>query len=899
MLCLLWLIGTAAHAFNYDFEAGNLYYKILSEPDKTVAVTYPNEETPNTSSNPSEYSGITEVSIPNKVIYPYNNQEYTVTAIGDYAFYYCKLLTSVTLPNSITKIGQSAFNGCTGLTSVTLPNNITEIAAAAFAGCTGLTSVVIPNSVENISNSAFDSCTGLTSVIIGSSVNIIYSYAFNGCTSLAEIVSHATTAPKCLSDVFSKVPPTCTLYVPANGTGYDVAPWSSFTNIQKFSTNGESPIVYSFDDDAKTATVTNGKSCSGAIAIPDVVLNDGVWYTVTAIGKNAFEDCTALTEITIPDNVESLGQWAFRRCSNLKTVTIGSGVASIDYTRFYQCSSLETIVVTEDNPNYDSRNDCNAIISKENGTLVLGCRTTVIPDDISSIGENAFHGRGLQSATIPDDVTSIGESAFLDCTALTELTIGSGVTTIGNRALGGCSGLKTVTLRIEDPSQVTIESSGGTGLFGMSDERSDATLFVPKGTAEAYQASEWAKYFKTIKEYIAIDDENFPDENFRKYLLAQDYGKDGMLTDEEISSITEITVWNEGIKTLKGIEYFTALTYLYCENNALTTLDVSKNTALTTLMCSVNELTELDVTNNTALTTLSCYENQLTTLDLLANTALKTLDCSNNQIAGADMDALIESLPQTTDGKLNVYDATSESEGNVMTKVQVAAAKAKGWTPQYLLKNYTWSPYDGSTPESITVTVDGEVGLATFCSEYGVEFSEDMPIAAYKASVSGNTVTLTRVYTVAAEEGVLLKALDDYDGEAVELPTIEDGTAANDGNAFVGTLTDIVFEGNKTEDGETVYVLAMSGGKVGFFTNDNASKIEVGAHKAYLPVVKDDSADETRGLTLVFGDDTTSIVEIAPKASAADDAFYTLGGVRVKTPGRGLYIKNGKKVFIK
>ena len=105
---------------------------------------------------------------------------------------------------------------------------------------------------------------------------------------------------------------------------------------------------------------------------------------------------------------------------------------------------------------------------------------------------------------------------------------------------------------------------------------------------------------------IEIDEKNFPDANFRNYLLSQSYGYDGVLTEAEIKGIASINVSEKNISSLKGIEYFTALTYLDCANNQLTALDVSKNTALTYLSCCNNQLTALDVSKNTALTYLSC-----------------------------------------------------------------------------------------------------------------------------------------------------------------------------------------------------------------------------------------------------------------------------------------------------
>ena len=157
---------------------------------------------------------------------------------------------------------------------------------------------------------------------------------------------------------------------------------------------------------------------------------------------------------------------------------------------------------------------------------------------------------------------------------------------------------------------------------------------------------------------IAIDQTNFPDENFRNYVLAQDYGQDGVLTEAEIAGMTVISVYGSNIADLKGIEYFTALMGLYCGSNQLTSLDVSQNAALAYLYCNNNQLTSLDVSKNTALT---------------------GLNCSGNQINETEMGKLVESLP-ANNGKLYVKNLNSSNEQNVITTTQVAAAKAKGWT---------------------------------------------------------------------------------------------------------------------------------------------------------------------------------------------------------------------------
>ena len=138
-------------------------------------------------------------------------------------------------------------------------------------------------------------------------------------------------------------------------------------------------------------------------------------------------------------------------------------------------------------------------------------------------------------------------------------------------------------------------------------------------------------------EGVTIDETNFPDAAFREYVSNFDLDPDNVLSPDEIKAVTIMLLVNCDITSLKGIEYFTALTYLYCPYNVLTELDVSKNTALTELRCSYNALTELDVTKNTALTTLDCSDNNLTALNVSQNTALTNLDCSRNALTELDV----------------------------------------------------------------------------------------------------------------------------------------------------------------------------------------------------------------------------------------------------------------------
>ena len=140
-------------------KIGDLYYN-LDSSSKTAEVTY---EIYDTAYNYQNLRG--QLVIPENVVY--KGTTYSVTSIGSYAFYFCKGLTSVEIPNSVTSIGEYAFWGCgEGLTSIEIPNSVTSIGNLAFWGCRGLTSIEIPNSVTSIGYLAFGGCSGLTSVEI-------------------------------------------------------------------------------------------------------------------------------------------------------------------------------------------------------------------------------------------------------------------------------------------------------------------------------------------------------------------------------------------------------------------------------------------------------------------------------------------------------------------------------------------------------------------------------------------------------------------------------------------------------------------------------------------------------------------------------------------------------------
>ena len=181
----------------------------------------------------------------------------------------------------------------------------------------------------------------------------------------------------------------------------------------------------------------------------------------------------------------------FSNCAGLASVTIGNSVTSIENGAFSRCTGLTSIVVSEGNTKYDSRNNCNAIIETSTNKLIFGCKNTIIPNSVTSIGDSAFINctTGLTSITIPNSVTTIGQYAFYNC-SLTSVTIGNSVTSIGAGAFGDCNNITSITSLNTTPP--TIKSYTLPTITSY-------TIYVPTESVSAYKA---AQYWSNKKSQI-------------------------------------------------------------------------------------------------------------------------------------------------------------------------------------------------------------------------------------------------------------------------------------------------------------------------------------------------------------------------------------------------------------
>ena len=195
----------------------------------------------------------------------YGDNYYTSNdKLGDWAFYGCSGLTSLTIPSGVTSIGDKAFRGCSRLTSLTIPSGVTSIGDWAFSGCSGLTSLTLPSSVTSIGNYAFYGCSGLTSLTIPSGVTVIGEGAFRGCSGLTSIYVYPENLPELESGIFSGCnAQNCTVYVP-KGTydDYKASEFGYFEKIVEFDATGIDKVTTSTDVKEVSRYSVNGQRLS-------------------------------------------------------------------------------------------------------------------------------------------------------------------------------------------------------------------------------------------------------------------------------------------------------------------------------------------------------------------------------------------------------------------------------------------------------------------------------------------------------------------------------------------------------------------------------------------------------------------------------------------------------------
>ena len=275
-----------------------------------------------------------------------------VNTIGNSAFYDCTGLASIEIPNSVTTIEGYAFYRCAGLTSIEIPNSVTTIGFGAFNGC-GLTSIEIPNSVTTIGGSAFGYCSRLTTIEIPNSVTTIGDRAFGYCSRLTTV----------------KI-----------GSGLETVGDDAFkecNNIEKLELNYRAI----------------GNWFSKKASIKEVILGDNV----NTIESSAFQNCTGLTTIEIPNSITTIGSYAFNGCTGLTSIEIPNSVTTIGSSVFYGCKGNAHIDISNITADAFSSSNFNEVILGENVVSI---------EDRAFLSANSITVEGLTPATINSPFSS-------------------------------------------------------------------------------------------------------------------------------------------------------------------------------------------------------------------------------------------------------------------------------------------------------------------------------------------------------------------------------------------------------------------------------------------------------------------------------------------------------------
>ncbi len=500
---LLAVAASVGTMFAEKVKIGDLYYN-LDATNQTAEVT---------SQYSGNYSG--DIVIPASVTY--NSVTYSVTSIGRNAFYECRSLTSIEIPNSVISIGDYAFCYCSGLApSIEIPNSVTSIGVNAFYGCSALTSVTIPNSVTSIGNGAFSGCSALTSPLYNSHVFVFLPTSFSGTYTIPDgIESIAGSA-------FSGCSGLTSVTIPNSVTSIGVNAFSSCSGLTSITIPNS---VTSIGNNAFYG-------CSGltSVTIPN---------SVTSIGNNAFYGCSGLTSMEAPagffDVINDENRWiyytkilnhvivnggeltenallfinrsyktlqtldvsrvtntefadeAFKGYYNLQQLVLPEGLQRVSYMMVAGCINLQSIDIPASVEEIEQRafEDCRSIQTITFGGAPAGApgrfnAPAASASQLRRIGNWAFYNaHELQHLDIPEGVTEIGDGAFYGCTYLEDMTLPASIQAIGDNCFALCAKLTKITCNAVTPP--TIEAKT------FYDVKRQIPVYVPNEAVSAYE----------------------------------------------------------------------------------------------------------------------------------------------------------------------------------------------------------------------------------------------------------------------------------------------------------------------------------------------------------------------------------------------------------------------------
>ena len=420
----------------------------------------------------------------NALVIPQTIDGRKIVRIGDYALSKKAKLNSVVVPESVESIGSSAFEDSVDLKKVTLPDGVTKIGPSAFYGCSKLTTVNIPAKLEEIDDYTFSGCTQLTDIKLSESVTYVGESAFEGCSNLNSVTLSENTETigdcafyECDSlysinlENVSQIGAGAFVYC-ANLDDIDLTNCSligeyAFSVCQSLINIKFPDSIYSIPQTAFEYTLWEQSAPDGVLYAGDFAYKIIGDYSDKSLsfknGTNAINDDfltynDTVESINIPESVANIGVSAFEGCSALKTVTIPDS-CGVQAMAFYGCSSLtdinynETAVWTApsafvETAWYNSQPD-GIVYHGKSACAYKGdfAATETVKDGTTIIVDGLFYGdEVLTSINLPDSVEYIGDMAFEDCINLKKISLPKSLYTVCDETFLGCESLESVEL---------------------------------------------------------------------------------------------------------------------------------------------------------------------------------------------------------------------------------------------------------------------------------------------------------------------------------------------------------------------------------------------------------------------------------------------------------------------
>lgn len=450
-------------------------------------------------------SNLTKISMPT-----------TITYIDDMAFMGCSKLGFITVPSSVKSIGNYAFAGCTSMTSASV-KGLEKIGANAFDGCTSLKSIELPDGLTTLGAAAFKNCKALLSINIPYNLSTLFKGTFDGCEALSSVSYEAYL---CNTDgcVFEGLGNLASLFIRQGVYGIPQQMFKNCSNIKSVKM-------------ANSVRHVQSEAFSGCSGIETLTLND----SLSIIDTKAFYGCKGITTLIIPKFTErienaaffdceglkslkvndtkyplQIKSEAFFYCNNLEEVTLGNNVSTIDTMAFastavksitipasttkigacvFLNTDLQALTVDTNNPVYDSRDNCNAIILTKEDKLIEGISISEIPEGIKTIGSYAFAMQPITEVVIPNSVEDIEQEAFYGCAILNKLSLGTSLASIGENAFFACNNITEIN------ALATLPPACFDNTF-TSTTYDKATLYVPEAAKDDYAVASVWKNFK-------------------------------------------------------------------------------------------------------------------------------------------------------------------------------------------------------------------------------------------------------------------------------------------------------------------------------------------------------------------------------------------------------------------